>query len=75
MLNPNDPNITHEEAITEHLLEHGTINKEEAFNICGCEDLKSTIRDMRKKGWRIATHRITTTYYELEAPPAKESQK
>lgn len=75
MINPHDPLITHEAAITEHLLQHGSITRQEAFALCGCEDLKGTISDLREKGWQIATHRVTLTSYELVAPPKADGEK
>ena len=70
MINPHDPSITHEQAISAHLKEKGSITKEEAFELCGCEDLKGTISDMREKGWKITTKRVTITHYILEEPPS-----
>ncbi|MBP3227207.1 MAG: hypothetical protein J6M53_00290 [Bacteroidaceae bacterium] len=75
MINPHDPDITHEAAITEYLLQNGSITREQAFELCGCEDLKGTISDMREKGWEIQTRRITLTSYELVAPPKVKATK
>lgn len=65
MINPHNPLLSHEESIASHLKEYGSIDRREAFRICGCEDLKGIISDLRAKGWHIATHRVTTTRYEF----------
>lgn len=52
--------------------EHGSIDRGEAFRICGCRDLKGTISDLRAKGWQILTRRVTTTRYELLSAPENE---
>lgn len=72
MINPNDPLLTQEESIAGHLKEHGSIDRGEAFRICGCRDLKGTISDLRAKGWQILTRRVTTTRYELLSAPENE---
>ena len=69
MINPHNPLLTHEESIAEHLKKHGRIDRAQAFRLCGCEDLKGTLSDLRAKGWLIATRRVTLTHYEfLRAP-------
>ena len=75
MINPHDPLITHEQAIGDHLKNHGSITKEEALKICGCEDLKGTISDLREKGWHIVTRRVVMTSYEFVAEPSSDVQK
>lgn len=75
MINPHDPIITHEEAIKQHLLQNGSITSEQAFALCGCQDLKGTISDLREKGWQISTRRITLTSYELVSPPKEDTKK
>ena len=71
MINPHNPLLTHEESIAEHLKKHGRIDRAQAFRLCGCEDLKGTISDLRAKGWQILTRRVTTTRYELLKRPGK----
>lgn len=45
--------MTQSDKVYKHLLETGSIDSREAFNLCGCVDIHPVIKELEKRGIKL----------------------